>query len=224
MPSGQASSDSDSADNAPQSAAAAEAAAAEAASRARAARTRATRLHRRAKAVQADRLKSAKRRWRLPRSRELIAVVGVALTCASSAASGSMWWQHRVAAGRRQLATEFATAAREAAVAMLAIDYTKTNEHVQSVLDNSTGDFKSQFEKNAAAVARRVKQSKMVATADVKDVAVQSMSDDAGVVLVAVNTETVEMDGQRQPTSWRLALKLTRDGDRLKMSDVEFVE
>lgn len=224
MPSGQESSDSDSAAEAPRSAAAAEAAAAEAASRARAARARATRLHRRAKAVQAGRHGSAKRRWRLPRSRELVAVVGVALACASSAASGSMWWQHRVASGKRALAAEFATAARRAAVAVLAIDYTKTNEHVQSVLDNSTGDFKSRFEKNAAAVARRVEQSKMIATADVKDVAVQSISDDTGVVLVAVNTETVEAGGQRQPTSWRLAVKLTRDGNRLKMSDVEFVE
>lgn len=223
MPSGERSSHSASTTEARQSAAAAEAAAAEAASRARVARARARRLHRRAKAVQANPDRAAKRR-RLPRFRELGAVVGVALTCVSSAASGSMWWQHRLAVDRRQLAAEFATAARQAAVAMLAIDYTKTDEHVQSVLDNSTGDFKSRFEKNAAAVARRVEQSKMVATADVKDVAVQSMSDDAGVVLVAVNTETVEMDGQRQPTSWRLAVSLTRDGDRLKMSDVEFVE
>jgi Mce-associated membrane protein len=165
-----------------------------------------------------------RRRWRLPRWKGLIAAVGVALVCGSSAASGSMWWQQRVAAQKRQLTAEFDAAARQAAIALLAIDYTKTEEHVQRVLDNSTGEFKSRFEKNAAKVAERAQQSKVVATADVKDAAVESMSDNAGVVLVAVRTESTEMNGQRQPTSWRLALSLTRDDGRLKMSDVDFVE
>src|SRR5699024_7474645 len=156
--------------------------AAEAADRAQAARAKAVRLRRQAKAAPA--YQPPRRRRRLPRWRVLIAGVGVALICASSAASGSMWWQHRVAAGERHLAAEFVTAARQAAVALRAIDYTKTKEHVQSVLDNSTGEFKSQFEKNAAAVAERVQQSKVVATADVRAAAVQAMSDNAGVVLV----------------------------------------
>ncbi|MGH3561504.1 MAG: hypothetical protein ACRDTN_06825, partial [Mycobacterium sp.] len=138
--------------------------------------------------------------------------------------SGSMWWQHRVAAGKRHLAAEFATAARQAAVALLTLDYTKTEERIQRILDNSTGEFKSRFHQNSAVVGERLGQSKVVTTVDVKDAAVRSMSDDAGVVLVAVQTETTEMNGQPQPESWRMALSLTRDGGQLKLSDVEFVE
>lgn len=135
-----------------------------------------------------------------------------------------MWWQHRVAAGQRQLAAEFTTAARQASVALLTLDYAKIDEHVQRILDNSTGDFRSSFQKNVAAVGERLGQSKVVTTVDVKDAAVRSMSANTGVVLVAVQTETVEMNGQPQPGSWRIAVSLTRDGGRLKVSDIEFVE
>lgn len=148
----------------------------------------------------------------------------VVLVCASSAASGSIWWQHRVAAGERQRAAEFADAARQAAVVLLTLDYTKTKEHIQQVLDNSTGTFKSGFEATAAAVAERLEQSKVIANADVKGTAVQSMSENTGVVLVAVQTEATEQDGPWQPTSWRVALSLARDGGQLKISDVEFVD
>ncbi len=135
-----------------------------------------------------------------------------------------MWWQHRIAAGQRQLAAEFAAAGRQAADVLLTLDYTKAAEHIQRVLDNSTGTFKSGFEKNATRVIERMERSKVVASTEVKDAAVQSMSDDAGVVLVAAQTEATETDGQSQVTSWRLALRFARDGGRLKISDVEFVE
>lgn len=207
---------------------AANAAAAEAAARARQARARAQRLHRHADTGPAHRSGPKKsprrRRWRLPRWRRLVAGVGVVLVCASSAASGGMWWQHRVAAGKRQLAAEFTTAARRVTVALLTLDYTKTEERIQSILDNSTGEFKSRFQANSAEVGERLGQSKVVTAVDVKGAAVRSMSDNAGVVLVAVQTETTEMDGQPHPESWRMSVSLTRDAGQLKLSDVEFVE
>lgn len=206
------------------SVAAADAAAAEAATRARQARARAKRLHRDADDRSGRHQLPPQRRWRLPRWRHLVAGVGVALVCASSAASGSMWWQHRVAAGQRHLAAEFTIAARQAAVALLTLDYNKIEEHVQRVLDNSTGEFRSSFEKNAKAVGERLGESKVVTTVDVKDAAVRSMSDNAGVVLVAVQTETTELNAQPHMQSWRIALSLTRDGGQLKLTDVEFIE
>lgn len=203
---------------------AADAAATEAAARARKARARATRLHRHANLGSADRPGPDKSRRRRLRWRALVAGVGVALLCASSAASGSMWWQHRVAAGKRQLAAEFTAAARQVTVALLTLDYTKTEERIQAILDNSTGEFKSRFQANSATVGERLGQSKIVTAVDVKGAAVRSMSDNAGVVLVAVQTETTEMDGPSHPESWRMAVSLTRDAGQLKLSDVEFVE
>lgn len=224
MPPGEGSSQSDSTATVPPPAEGTEVAA-EAVSLARAAHTRAIRLRRKNKAApagQPDRNRPPMHR-RLPRWRGLLAGVGVTLICASSAASGSMWWQQRVAAGNRQLAAEFSTVARQDAVMLLTVDSTKTKEDIQRVLDNSTGIFKSKFEITAAMTAEHLDQPKLVTTVDVKDAAVESMTDNAGVVLVAVQTETTEGDGQRQPASWRLALGLTRDGGQLKISDVQFV-
>lgn len=222
MPPGNGSSQSDSEAAAPMTIAAAEAAADDAAVRARRARRRANRLRR--KAHQRNRHRFPKqRRWRRPRARTLIASVGVLLICASSAGNASMWWQHRVAAGERQRSAEFAAAARQAAVMLLTIDYTNTRDGIQRVLDNSTGAFKSRFEKTAPTMVERLQESKVVITAEVKDAAVQSASDNAGVVLVAAQTEGTEKDGQRQSASWRIALSLTREDGRLKIANVEFV-
>lgn len=205
---------------------AAEAAAIEATARARTARARAKWLHRRADIGSATRLGRHRlpRRRRRPRWRQLAVGASVALVCTSSAASGSMWWQHRVAAGQRQLAAEFAAAARRTSVALLTLDYTKIDEHVQRILDNSTGDFKASFQKNSGSVGERLRQARVVTSVDVKDAAVRSMSDNAGVVLVAVQTETTELDGEPHMESWRIAVSLARDSGQLKVSDIEFVE
>jgi Mce-associated membrane protein len=228
-PSGEGSSQSDDTDGEPLSVDEAATAATEAADRAREARAQAQRLRRHAKAAPADqpnRNKPSKRhrRWRLPRRRELIAGVGVALICASSAASGSMWWQHRVAVGERQLAEEFTAAARRTTVTLLALDYTKIREDIQRVIDNSTGAYKSKIQKTADAVAQDQEQSQLVTIVDVKDVAVESMSNNAGVVLVAVQTESTEKGGQPKLTSGRLALSLAREDGQLKISGVKQVE
>jgi Mce-associated membrane protein len=51
-----------------------------------------------------------------------------------------------------------------------------------------------------------------------------SMTNDSAVVLVASTSEVTNAAGAKQdPRTFRLIVTLTRDGDRLKMSKVEFV-
>jgi Mce-associated membrane protein len=49
------------------------------------------------------------------------------------------------------------------------------------------------------------------------------MTDDSAVVLVASTSEVSNSAGAKQnPRSYRLLVTITRDGDQLKMSKVEF--
>jgi Mce-associated membrane protein len=58
----------------------------------------------------------------------------------------------------------------------------------------------------------------------VNSVAVESMSDDSAVVLVAASSRVTNSAGANQePRSWRLSVDLQRDGGQIKMSKVEFV-
>ncbi|MGH3558047.1 MAG: hypothetical protein ACRDTK_11260 [Mycobacterium sp.] len=225
-------------------AAEAEAAAAEAEARAAAARARAIRLRRQADApppnhsdggdtadpdgdgtAGAPAASTARsRRLRRPRRKTVAAGAATVLVCASLAASGYMAWQHRIVAQERQRAAEFAAAARQDVVTLMSLDFNKTPEDLQRIADNSTGNFKNHFPLVAEQLTKGLQQSKVVTTATVTDVAVESMTENSAVVLVAATTNAKSPDGAEQPRSWHIALGLTKDGGQPKMSNVEFVQ
>ena len=69
-----------------------------------------------------------------------------------------------------------------------------------------------------------MKDSKVVTRADVKATAVQSMTDDSAVVLVAAASEVSNSASNKQPPrGWRLSVTLQQDNGQPKMSKVEFV-
>ena len=54
--------------------------------------------------------------------------------------------------------------------------------------------------------------------------AVESMTDDSAVVLVSATSTVTNAAGAKQdPRPWRLSVNVARDGDRVKISKVEFV-
>jgi Mce-associated membrane protein len=64
----------------------------------------------------------------------------------------------------------------------------------------------------------------VVASANVNATAVQSMTGDSAVVLVAATSEVTNADGTNQaPRAWRLIVTVARDAGQLKMAQVEFV-
>jgi Mce-associated membrane protein len=230
-------------------AAEAEAAAAEAEARAAAARARAIRLRREADAAPAehsdeqddptdvaesdDALSTSDTATtttaQSPRPRRLIwtavtVVAGILLICAALAGSGYMVWQDRVASQQRQRAAEFAAAARQGVTALMSLDFKKTNEDLQRIADNSTGNFRNSFPAVADKLTKGLEQSKVTTTVTVNDVAVESMTDNSAIVLVAATTEAKAPDGPPQPRSWHLALGLRRDGGKPKMANIEFVQ
>jgi len=166
------------------------------------------------------------RRWRRPRLSTTAAILAIIVILAASAGSVYMVLEHRDAAHRRQLAAEFAAAARQGVVTLTSLDFNNAKDGVQRILDDSTGSFKDDFAKMAGDFTKVVEQSKVVERGTVQAAAVDldSMTDDSAVVLVASTSEVTNAAGAKQdPRNFRLIVTLARDGDQLKMSKVEFV-
>jgi Mce-associated membrane protein len=154
----------------------------------------------------------------------LALAAAVVLLCGFAAASGYLVWRHHGVTQEQQRTAEFNAAARQGVVNLMSVDFTKAQEGVKRLLDNSTGKFKDDLADTADALSQSVQQAKVVTTVTVDSTAVESMSADSGVVLVAATSEAVDTTTkERKPAQWRLSITLTRDGGQLKMSQVDFV-
>lgn len=166
------------------------------------------------------------RRRRLPRPgwKALAATVAVLCTAALLAVSGYMAWTHREAQKLQQQNAEYTAAGRQSVVTLMSLDFNKAEEGVQRIIDNATGQFKTDFEQQATDFVQVAKESKVITEVTVNSVAVESMSDDKAAVLVAASSRVTNSAGANQePRTWRLSVDLQREGDQIKMSKVEFV-
>jgi Mce-associated membrane protein len=150
------------------------------------------------------------------------------LTAGLLGATGYMVWQHQKAAETRRSAAEFTAAARQDVINLMSMDYTKAQESVQRVLDNSTGKFRANFDETADEFARALRDEKIITTATINDAAVEpgSMTEKSAVVMVSATSQREGKQApkeQQRPQVWRVVLTLEREGDQIKMSGVEFV-
>jgi Mce-associated membrane protein len=136
-----------------------------------------------------------------------------------------MVWQHHSIVHKRQLAQEYAAAARQAVTTLMSIDPNHAKEDVQRMIDASTGDLKSQLSVMSALMVKQAEDSKVGGKVTVEAVAVESVSDNSGVVLVAAKSDATGPDNaKRPPALWRLSVNIERDGGQLKMSKVDFLQ
>jgi Mce-associated membrane protein len=204
--------------------------------RAEAARARAMRLRQQAEAASSDQgnrsgvegeaesAPSRRRRLRRPSRKALAAAAAVVFICATLTASGYLVWHHHNVVQQRQRTAEFATAARNAVVMMMSIDPSKARDDMQRFADDTTGLFKAGILLGAEDAVKAVEQSKVSSKGAVQAAAVQSMTEDSAVVLVAAKSEFTK-PGQAKPESRsvRLVVSLQRDNGQLKVSRIEFV-
>ncbi|MGK8486404.1 hypothetical protein [Nocardia asiatica] len=161
---------------------------------------------------------------RRPRGRSARIAVAVAVIALALAGSGYSVWHHHEVTEKDRRAAEFTAAARQGVVALTTLDFNRAKDDVQRVLDNSTGSFRGDFQARAADFTTVVQQSQVTTEGKVNATAVESMTEDSAVVLVAATSQVTNSAGARQePRAWRLSVTVTRDGDQLKMSKVEFV-
>lgn len=165
-----------------------------------------------------------KRRWRRPRRPTVMAGVAVIATCALLAVSGYLVWRHQQADREQQARAEFAAAAGQAVVTLMSIDGSNAQQNVQRIIDNSTGQFRDDFQSTAKEFVEVAEASKSVTKASVRATAVESTTKDSAVVLVtAATTITTSAGVDQQPRTWSLSVDVVRDGDQIKMSKVDFV-
>ncbi|HEY0227674.1 MAG TPA: hypothetical protein VGC05_15055, partial [Mycobacterium sp.] len=141
-----------------------------------------------------------RQRWLRRQGRKTIGVgVGIVLAFASFGASGYMLWQHRTAVHNRQLAGEFTAAARQGITALMSIDPDHAEDSVQRMIDASTGDQKNTLSVLSTLIVKKAEDTKVGSKVSVEAVAVESLSDNSGVVLVAAKTVPTGPDNAKPP-------------------------
>jgi Mce-associated membrane protein len=113
----------------------------------------------------------------------------------------------------RQLALDFTT-----------YDYKTWDADTKRVLDDSTGQFKTEFQAGLNVVKAEVQTNKATSKGDVKEAAVVSNDKDSAQVLVivdAVVTNTASTEGVQR--RYRIKLDLVREQDRWLTADLQAV-
>ncbi|ORV41139.1 hypothetical protein AWC02_17085 [Mycolicibacter engbaekii] len=130
---------------------------------------------------------------------------------------------HRGVAQRQRQSAEYAAAARQGVVTLMSLNYETVDDDVKRIIDNSTGEFKKDFESHLEDFTKTARTSKTVTEATATVSGVESMSENEAVVLVAASTKVTNTAGAKdEPRNWRLTVHMTREGDQLKMSKVDF--
>ncbi|MEU6560788.1 hypothetical protein [Nocardia nova] len=152
-----------------------------------------------------------------------VAVAAVVL-CAGLVSSGYIMWQHHDVTAKQHREAEFVAAARQGVTSLTSLDFNHAADDVKRVLDDSTGTFRDDFQNRADDFAKVIQQSQVATEGHVNSAAVQSMSGDSAVVLVAATSKVTNSAGAKQePRAWRLSVTVQRVDGQLKMSKVEFV-
>ncbi|WP_245717033.1 hypothetical protein [Nocardia mikamii] len=158
------------------------------------------------------------------RRRTVAVAVAAVVLCAGLGSSGYMMWRHHDVTAKQHREAEFVAAARQGVTTLTSLDFNHAADDVKRVLDDSTGAFRNDFQSRADDFAKVIQQSKVATQGRVNAAAVQSMTDDSAVVLVAATSEVTNSAGAAQePRAWRLSVTVERVDGRLKMSKVEFV-
>lgn len=209
----------------------AEAEAAEAEARAEAARAKATAARLRGSEPDAEDTEPTEdaeldqRGWWPRIGLVLVAVVVVVVVAIGSmVVTGLMLVQHRQVTAQQEHQAEIVDAARTGVTALLSIDYNRAQQDVQHVIDLSTGTFRDDFARGADDFVKTAQQSKAVTVGSVKSAALDKETPDGAVVLLAASSTVTNANGAHQdPRAWRMSVTVARDGDKYKMSNVEFV-
>ncbi|HKP42700.1 hypothetical protein [Mycobacterium sp.] len=162
-------------------------------------------------------------RKRRPAHRTAAAPV-VAIVIVLSALTGWLAWQAKSLHDTASRDASFVDVARQAAVNLTTIDSQHADADVRRITDSATGAFYDDFSNRSKPFVDAVEQLKSKSTGTVTAAGLESASHDDARVLVAVSVKTSSAAApQEQLRAWRLRVTVTRVGDDVKVSNVEFV-
>jgi Mce-associated membrane protein len=118
----------------------------------------------------------------------------------------------------------FVHAARRTAVDLTTIDYQHAEADVQRVLDSVTGDFYQSFSQRSQTLIDAVTRERSQSVSAVSEAGLESQSDGAARVLVALSVASTHLGGiDMRPYELRMRLTVQRVVDEAKVSFVEYV-
>ena len=149
---------------------------------------------------------------------------GVTALLALIAASGYFIWQDREIKSIHRQQIDYAAAAERGVVNLMSLDFNNAQADIQRVVDGTTGEFHDDVASSTKDFLTVMQESQVVTTASVSATAVDSMTDDSAVVLVAATSQVANsVSKQPNPRIWRLSVTVNKVDDQIKMSKVEFV-
>jgi Mce-associated membrane protein len=155
---------------------------------------------------------------------QLATIIGLVLVVALAGLTGWLGfrtYQSHKADEERNL---FLQVGRQGALNLTTIDWQQADANVQRILDSATGTFYDDFEKRSKPFVEVVKQAQSKSVGTIAEAGLESESDNAAQVLVAVTVKTSNAGAPEQsPRAWRMRISVQKVGDEAKVSNVEFV-
>jgi Mce-associated membrane protein len=136
--------------------------------------------------------------------------IGLVVIAAGFAAFFGISWANtdtEVARAREEVSTVGA-----AAVATLtSLDYNNVDQVYQRFLDVSTGEVHADYAKNQDAFKKRIRDSKVVTTAAVRETAVTEVNLQTKTAAILVVVDTTVKESEKDPTTKRLRIEAALD-------------
>jgi Mce-associated membrane protein len=165
--------------------------------------------------------RSFRSRWTV---RNQVVVAGVAVVIALSGLVG--WLGYRAHESRQAAAetAQFVEVGRQGALNLTTIDWEHADADVERILASASGTFYDDFAQRSQPFIEVVKQTKSKSVGMITEAGLESASGDHAQVLVAVNVKTtLQGSPEVAPRSWRMRIAVQKQGDEMKVSNVEFV-
>jgi Mce-associated membrane protein len=152
------------------------------------------------------------------------AILGMVMVLALGALGGWLGWGAYEAHRSQQVRSLFLQAGRQGALNLTTISVNTVDVDVQRIISSSAGAFRDNFQKRAQPFIDVVKQAQSQSQGTITEAGLESVSGDEAQVLVAVTVKTSNAGAPEQdPRSWRMRISVKKEGDDVKVSNVEFV-
>jgi Mce-associated membrane protein len=152
--------------------------------------------------------------------------IAVSLVVIAALVGVGGWLGYRVHQDRQAQAQRslYVQVARQAAVNLTTIDYTRVDSDIKRILESATGSFYDDFQKRSQPFVDVVKKVQSKSEGTVSEAALLNEAGDQAQVLVAVSVKTsVAAQPDQEPRRWRMRMSVQKTGDGAKVSNVEFV-
>jgi Mce-associated membrane protein len=161
----------------------------------------------------------------LPRSGARLAIaVSVVALIALGGVAGWLGYGAYQSHRSQEQSSVFLAVARQGALNLTTIDYTRAEADVQRILDSSTGTFYDDFDKRSRPFIEVVKQAQAKSDGTITEAGIESERGDEARVLIAVSVNTTTAAApSAAPRAWRMRISVQKVGAAAKVSNVEFV-